>query len=127
MQIDREVELLLVGVEIDEEIVDLVQHLGRPRVVAVDLVDDHDRRQTEREGLGEHETGLRQRPLGGVHQQQNPVDHLQGAFDLAAEVGVAGGVDDIDLDALVAHRGVLGEDGDAALALEIARIHHPSR
>ncbi len=122
--IDRKVELLLVGIEIDKEVVDLVQDLGGPGVVAVDLVDHHDRRQTELERLGEHETGLRQRSLGGVHQQQDTIDHLQGPLDLAAEIGVAGGVDDVDLDALVAHGGVLGEDGDAALTLEIAGVHH---
>jgi hypothetical protein len=38
---------------------------------------------------------------------------------------VAGGVDDVDLDPPVAHRGVLGEDGDPTLALEIARVHDP--
>jgi hypothetical protein len=37
---------------------------------------------------------------------------------------VAGGVDDVDLDAaLVADRGVLGEDRDALLALQVHRVH----
>ena len=39
--------------------------------------------------------------LGGIHQQQNAVDHLQHALHLAAKVSVARGVDDVDLDALV--------------------------
>ena len=42
---DREVELVLGGVEVDEEVVDLVQHLLDPGVRPVDLVDDDDRRQ----------------------------------------------------------------------------------
>src|SRR6185312_2687482 len=42
-----------------------------------------------------------------------------------AEVGVAGGVDDVDLYALVPDSRVLREDGDAALALEVVRVHHP--
>ena len=41
------------------------------------------------------------------------------------EIGVAGGVDDVDAGVLPDDRGRLGEDGDAALALEIVRIHHP--
>ena len=53
------------------------------------------------------------------------VDHGQAPLDLAAEVGVAGGVDDVDLDAAVAHRGVLGQDGDALLPLEVAGVHDP--
>src|SRR4029450_9205666 len=39
------------------------------------------------------------------------------------EVGVAGRVDDVELDAPVADRGVLGEDRDALLALEVHRVH----
>ena len=42
---DREIELLLGGVEIDEQVVDLVQHFLDARIRPVDLVDHHDRRQ----------------------------------------------------------------------------------
>ena len=122
---DREIELLIGGVEIDEEVVDLVENLGRAGIGAVDLVDDDDGRQSELERLGQDKTSLGQRPLGGIYQQQHTVHHLQRALDLTAEIGVAGGVDDVDLDALETHRGVLGEDGDSALAFEIARIHDP--
>jgi hypothetical protein len=38
---------------------------------------------------------------------------------------VAGCVDDVDLDSAVVHGGVLGEDRDALLPLEIHRVHHP--
>jgi hypothetical protein len=53
---------------------------------------------------------------------QDAVDHPEDAFHFAAEVRVARRVDDIDLDALPDERHVLGYDGDAPLALEIARI-----
>ena len=36
-----------------------------------------------------------------------------------------GRVDDVDLRLAVADRGVLGEDRDALLALEVHRVHHP--
>ena len=65
------------------------------------------------------EPGLRQRSLGRVHEQQDAVDHLQPALDLAAEIGVAGRVDDVDLNVAQVDRGVLGEDRDAALTLEV--------
>src|SRR5436853_358964 len=52
---DGEVELILGGVEVDEQVVDLVEHLGGPRILAVDLVDDDDRRQARLERLLEHE------------------------------------------------------------------------
>ena len=96
---DRELDLVLVGVEVEEQLVGLVDDLGDPGVGAVDLVDDQDDGQPLLQRLAQHEPGLRQRALGGVDQQQDAVDHLQAALDLATEVGVAGGVDDVDRDA----------------------------
>ena len=121
---DREVDLRLVGVLVEEELVHLVDDLGDARVAPVDLVDDEDHRQPPGERLAQDEPRLRQRPLRGVDQEQHPVDHREAAFHLAAEVGVAGRVDDVDLGLAVADGGVLGEDRDAALALE-AGVHHP--
>ncbi len=82
--------------------------------------------------LAQHEAGLRQRALAGVDEQQHAVDHGQPALDLAAEVGVTGGVDDVQDDCRllgspvrVFDRHVLGEDRDAFLTLEIHRVHDP--
>ena len=70
-------------------------------VGAVDLVDDDDRLAGRtRSALRQHEAGLRHRALGGVDQHQRAVDHVQDALDLAAEIGVARGVDDVDLGVL---------------------------
>ena len=121
----REVELLLGGVEVDEQVVDLVQHFLHARVGPVDLVDDEQRRQPALERLAQHEPRLRQRPLGRIHEQQDPVDHRQRPLDLAAEVRVARGVDDIDQDVAVVNGGVLGQDRDAALPLEVRVVHRP--
>jgi len=120
---DREVELILRRVEIDEEVVDLVQHFLDARVGPVDLVDDDDRREAALERLAQHEAGLRQRPLRGVHQEHHAVDHRQRPLDLAAEIGVARRVDDVDQDVAVVDRGVLGENRNSALALEIGVVH----
>jgi len=35
---------------------------------------------------------------------------------------VAGGIDDVDLDAAIGDRGVLGDDGDAALPLQVEAV-----
>ena len=93
---DREVELVDVGVEVEEQLLDVVDDLGDAGVGPVDLVDDEDHRQLRLERLAQHEAGLGQRPLGGVDEQQHAVDHRQRPLDLAAEVGVAGRVDDVD-------------------------------
>ena len=121
----REVQLALVGLEVDEQIVDLVEHLYGPRVRAVDLVDHDDRREPRLQRLPQHEPGLGQRPLRGVDQEEDAVDQGQRPLDLAAEVGVAGGVDDVDLHPAIGDRGVLGHDRDALLPLEVDGVHDP--
>jgi len=118
-----ELDLLLGGVEVDEEVVDLVQHLLRAGVGTVDLVHDHDRRQPALERLPQDEPRLRERPFRGVHQQHHAVHHRQRPLDLPAEIGVARGVADIDEQVLVVNRRVLGQDRDAALALEVVAVH----
>jgi hypothetical protein len=120
---DREVEHALVGIEIDEEVIDLVEDLLRARVGAVDLVDHDHRGETGFERLREHVAGLWKWAFGCIDEEDNAVDHLQSALDFATEVGVAGRVDDVDLVVVIIERGVFGEDGDSALSLEIARVH----
>ena len=119
----RKIELVLGGVQIDEQIVDLVEDLRHARVGPVDFVDHHDGRQLGFERLRQHVARLRQRSFAGVHQQHDAVHDFERALHLAAEIAVAGRVDDIDLHALVADAGDLGEDGDAALAFEVVGIH----
>ena len=121
---DRQIELVLMGVEVDQQCQDLVHHLRRPRVGPVDLVDDEDQVEAELERLAEHEAGLRQRSLGRIHQHDGAVHHRKRPLHLAAEIGVPRCVDDVDLDAAPAHRAVLGGDGDAAFPLQVHAIHH---
>ena len=118
-----ELKLFFGGVECGEQVEGLVQHPVRAAVGLVDLVDQHDRTDAEGQRLGQHELGLRHRAFSGVDQQHHTVDHRQDALDLTAEVGVTRGVDDVDTGVLPLDRGDLGEDGDAALALDVVGVH----
>ena len=69
--------------------------------------------------------GLGPGTIRGVDEQHRAVDHREGAFDLAAEVGVAGGVDDVQAAGAEPEGGLLGEDRDALLALEIEGVEDP--
>ncbi len=75
------------------------------------------------ERLAQHVARLRQRALGRVDQQHHAVDHRQHALDFPTEIRVARRVDDVDDDVLIVNRGVLGQDRDAALALEFVAVH----
>src|SRR4029078_5880397 len=59
-----------------------------------------------------------------VDEQHDAIDNLEGALHFSAEIAMARGVDDVDLDAVITHAGDLGEDGDTALALQVVGIHH---
>ncbi len=80
-------------------------------------------RRSHRERPLEHGPRLRHRPFDRIDEQKAAVGHVQHPLDLAAEIGVAGGVDDVDLDAAVGDRGVFGEDRDPALPLQIVGVH----
>ena len=118
------VKLLVGGAQVHQQFQDLVDDFLDAGVGAVDLVDRDHQRKVLLQRLLQHEAGLRHAALGGVHQQQHAVDHFEHALHLAAKVGVARGVDDVDLDALIHAGAVLGKNGDAALALDIAGVHH---
>ena len=122
---DGELDVVVAGVEVQEQLVDLVDHLVGPGVGAVDLVEHHDGRQVAGQGLGQHVAGLGHGAVGGVDQQEDAVHQGQGPLDLAAEVGVAGGVHQVDAHALPLHRDGLGEDGDAPLPLLVVGVEDP--
>ena len=119
-----ELELLVGGAEVGHEVergVDGLLGVGRG---LVDLVHHDHHGEARVDGVAQDEARLRHGALGGVHQQQRAVGHAQDALHLAAEVGVARGVDDVDLHALVLDGDVLRQDGDAALALLVVGVEH---
>ena len=78
---------------------------------------------TELQRLLQHEAGLRHRALKCVNQQDNAVYHLQDALDLTGEVRMSRGVHDVDLGILIMNRGVLCQNGNTALTLQVIAVH----
>ena len=117
------VELLVGGAQLDEQVEGRVERARRVGVGPVGLVDDHDGPQPQAQRAHEHVAGLGHGAFVGVDQQEHGVDHAEHALYLAAEVGVAGGVDDVDEVVLPLHCAVLAADRDAALALEVVAVH----
>ncbi len=117
------VQLLIGSVEVHHELQHLIHNLLRSRLGLVDLVDDHQHRQTQIQGTLQHEACLGHGTLEGIHQKDGTVYHLQDTLHLAAEVRMARGIHDIDLDALVADGRVLGQNGNASLPLNGVGVH----
>ena len=89
----------------------------------IDFVHDGDGRQARFQSFPQNESCLRQASFRRIDEQHHTVDHFQNAFYFAAEIRVAGRIDDVDFVIAVTHRSVFGHDGDAALPLEVHRIH----
>ena len=122
-----EIKLFIAGTQGSEKVEDLVMHLIRAGILAVHLIDDHNRLQPARQGLGQHEFRLRQRTFGGVAQNNGAIHHGQNALNLTAEIGVAGRVHNVDLHTLPFHGGGFGKDGDAAFAFQIIAVKRAFR
>ena len=61
--------------------------------------------------------------FSGVDEQQQRIDHRQDALDFAAKIRVSRGIDDIDAHVAPVQRGILGQDGDTALAFKVVAVH----
>ena len=120
----REVQLFIGGAELVEQVEGCIDHIVRTGTRLVHLVDHHDGLEAQGQGLLGHETRLGHGAFLRIDQQHHAVDHGQRALHLAAEVRVAGRVEDVDVRVLPAHGAVLGQDGDAALALDGVVVHH---
>ena len=117
-----ELKLVVGGAQVGHKVQAVVVSLLGVSTRTVDLVDDDHDLEAGVDSVTQHEAGLGHGALKGIDQQQGAVGHAQHALDLAAKVGVARGVDDVDLDVLVLDRDVLGENRDAALALLVVRV-----
>src|SRR5882757_4379808 len=122
---DRKIELVFGSVQVDEEIVDFVENFLGASVGAIDFIEHDDRRELSGKSFLQDVASLRQRTFAGVNQDNDAIDHAQRTLDFAAEIAVAGRVNDIDFGVVKKESGILGENGDAALALEIVGIHDP--
>ena len=121
---NRAVDLLLGSVQVEQKLQNLVDNFLVAGVGTVGLVNYNDDLVTQLERLLEHETGLRHGSLEGIHQQENAVYHLEDTLYLAGEIRVAGGIDDIDLNAVIHAGGVLRKNCDATLALDGVVVHY---
>ena len=117
------VQLLIGSIEVHHELQHLVHNLLRSCLGLIDLVDDHQHRQTQIQGTLQHEACLGHGPLEGIHQKDGTVYHLQNTLHLTAEVRMARGIHDIDLDTLVTDGRVLGQNGNASLPLNGVGVH----
>ena len=94
-----------------------------PLIRAVDFIQDHNHTVSQFQRAAQDKTGLRHGAFRRVHQQNNPVDHLENSLDFPAKIRMPRRVDNVDFCVAVENRSVFGHDGNSALTLEIVRVH----
>ena len=124
---ERAVELLVGGVQIDEQLQYLVDDLIRTCLRTVDFIDTYDDRQIQLQRLAQHKFGLRHSALKCVDHKDYAIYHFQDTFYLAAEICVARCVDDVDFCILIKYCCIFGKNRDTSFALQIIRIHDALR
>jgi len=107
----------------DHQVEDLVHGPVAAGGRLVDFVDHHQQGQPGGQGLLDHEIGLGHGALLGVDQQHGAVGHAQHPFHLTAEVGMAGGIDDVDQVITELVGTVFRGDGDTALPFQVHAVH----
>ena len=123
---DREVELLVGGAELVEQVEGLVDDPVRARAGAVDLVDHDDRlagRAAAPCSVTKRVCGIG--PSTASTSSSTPSTMLSTRSTSPPKSAWPGVSTMLMWRAAVVDRAVLGEDGDAALALDVVGVHHP--
>ena len=120
---ERTVKLLVGSVQIHQKFQYLVDHFVGTGFGTVNLIDADNDMKIQLQGFFQYELGLGHCALKSVHKKDHAVYHFQHTLYLSAEIRMSGGVDNVDLNALIMDGRVLGQNGDAALALDIIGIH----
>jgi len=105
-----------------EPLPQLAQHARGIRPAAVGLVDEDQRRDREPPQRAHQHARLRLHALDRADDEHRPVEHAQHPLDLGDEVGVTGGVDQVDGDVAGDERDDRGLDRDAARPLQGQRV-----
>ncbi len=124
-----EVERLVVGTQVREQVEYLGHYLVRTGIHAVDLVHHHQRTQPASQCLLQDKPRLWHGTFEGIDHQQRPVRHREHPLHLTAEIGMARCVDKVDTvgiagGGLVVYRTILAENRDPAFAFQVARIQN---
>ena len=116
----REIKLIFIGIQRRKQIKTLIKRPVRFGVWLIDLIQHHDRSQSQGQSLGGDKLGLRHRAFCRIGQQNDPIGHVQYALDLTAEIGMPRRVDNIDARIVPHYRSRLGKNCNAAFFFQIA-------
>ena len=121
---DREVQLFVGSIKVNEQVEYLIDNPVRARARTVNFVDNNNRLQTVGKSFLGDEARLRHRTIKGINHQQHRIYHGHDTFNFTTEVGVPRGINDVDTVIIPFDSSVFSEDGNPTLFLQIVGVHH---
>ncbi len=91
---DREVQLFVGSIKVNEQVEYLINNPVRARARTVNFVDNNNRLQTVGKSFLGDEARLRHRTIKGINHQQHRIYHGHDTFNFTTEVGVPRGIND---------------------------------
>ena len=73
--------------------------------------------------LAQNEFCLGHRAFKRIHHQHNAIHHFQHTLYLAAEIGMSGGINDVDFGIAIVYGCVFGKNGNPSFPFNITAIH----
>ena len=116
-------ELFFVCIQIKQKVINFLGYFFVSCIRTVSLVYYDDNLVTQRKCFGQYKTGLRHWTFERVNQQDNTVYHFEDTLNLAAEVCMSWGVNDVDLCAFIVDCSILCKDGDTSFTFKVTVIH----
>ena len=114
---------MILGIEVEEQLVDLINDFGSAGIRSVDLVHHNNRGKMTLECLRQHIPSLWHRSLCCIDEEEHAINKCERSLDLATEICVTGCVDEVDLRSPPLDRRRLRKDRDPAFAFLVVRIH----
>ncbi len=124
---ERAVQLLFTGIQIDKQFQHFINNFPWPCLRAVDFIDAYDNGKLQFQSLAQNEFCLRHSAFKGVHDENNAVYHFQDALHLAAEIGMARSIDNIDFGIFINNGSVFGQNGNPPFPFDIVGVHNTFR
>ena len=121
---DREIELLVVRVEVHKKFIYFIDDFFYSGVLFVEFIYQEDRVESLFQRLIEHETCLRHRSLAAVHEQYDRIHSLHDTLDLRRKVSMSRCIDNINFHIIMHHRTILRIDRDASFSLYSVAVHN---
>ena len=116
--------MIVICAKFNEKVKHFIYNLVWARTVSVYLVYNNNRRFVQAKSLFKHKSCLRHAALKCINKQQNTVNHGKNSLNFSSEIGVAGGVNNVDFCVVVMNCRVFRKNCYASFSFKVIAVHN---